>query len=135
LRERKILAHRAISAVEEKLETLRKYDETVEIAKKLNVELYQQDREEKVRNHAQIREYEHAHLEKMAERDPFKTKISAMSLSNAKSTLGGMRSTGIVQREEIVLPPSKYSDSFKDFRDPEVIIREKPERLESERSY
>jgi len=135
LRERKILAGRAVSEVEEKLEALRVYDHTVEVAKKQNVELYKQDREEKIRNHAQIRDFEHAHLDNMAERDPFKTKISAMSLSNAKSTLGGMRSTGIVQREEIILPPSKYSDSFKDFRDPDVIIKEKPERLEFERSY
>ena len=129
------MAGRGISEVEEKLEALREYDRTVEIAKKQNVELYKQDREEKIKNHAQIRDFEHAHLNNMAERDPFKTKISSMSLSNAKSTRAGMKSTGVIQREEIVLPPSKYSDSFKDFRDPEVIIKEKPERLESERSY
>ena len=125
MRERKILAQRGISEVETKLEALREYDRVVEIAKEQNEVLFREEREAKIRNHEEIRRYEQAHLENMATRDPFKTKISAMSLSKAKSTLNSMKHTNVTAKEDIILPPSKYVD----MREP--IIAEKPERLES----
>jgi len=132
LKERKILAARAVTQVEEKLEALREYDRAVEIATKQTEALFREEREAKIRNHDEIRNYEHAHLENMQQRDPFKTKIATMSLTRAKSSMNASRmtSTGIVgQREEIILPPSKYAD--KENRG--NIIIEKPARLEAEK--
>jgi len=130
LKERKILAARAVTQVEEKLEALREYDRAVEVATKQNEALFREEREAKIRNHDEIRKYEHAHLENMQTRDPFKTKISTMNLTRAKSSLSASRMTNTSvagAREEIILPPSKYAD--KENRG--AIIVEKPERLES----
>jgi len=130
LKERKILAARAVTQVEEKLEALREYDRAVEVATKQNEALFRAEREAKIRNHDEIRKYEHAHLENMQTRDPFKTKISTMNLTRAKSSLSATRMTNTSvagAREEIILPPSKYAD--KENRG--AIIVEKPERMES----
>lgn len=123
LKERKILAQRATSEIEEKLEYLRAYDRTVEEAKQHNEMLFREEREAKKKNHEEIRKYEQAHLDNMATRDPFKSKITAMNLSKAKSTLNNQRNS-ITSREEIILPPAKYTD----MKDNGIIIEERAER-------
>jgi len=125
LRERKILATRATKEIEEKLDQLREYDRIVDDAKERNEVLYREEREAKKKQHEEIRNYERAHLDSMAARDPFKTKINTMNLTNAKTTLSNrsMKNTSVAIKEDIILPPSKYNDT--------AVIHEKPERLES----
>jgi len=122
LKERKILAQRATTEIEAKLEYLREYDHTLEQAKQHNEVLFREEREAKKKNHEEIRNFEQAHLDNMATRDPFKSKITAMNLSKAKSTLNSSRRP-VSSREEIILPPSKYADLNR----PGIIIEERYE--------
>ena len=126
MKERRILAQGAITDIESKLDHFREYDRSLQEAQQHNEVLFREEREANKRNHEEIRQYEQAHLENMATRDPFKTKISAMSLSKSRSTLASSRNPS-GGREEIVLPPSKYID----IKESGIIIEEKPERLES----
>jgi hypothetical protein len=122
LKERKILAQRATTEIEAQLEYLREYDQTLEQAKQHNEVLFREEREAKKKNHEEIRNFEQAHLDNMATRDPFKSKITAMNLSKAKSTLNSSRRP-VSSREEIILPPSKYADLNR----PGIIIEERYE--------
>lgn len=124
LDERKTLAKRAVGEVEQKLEFFREYDYTLAEAQKHNEVLFREEREAKKRNHEDIRKYEQEHLDNMMTRDPYKSKITAMSLSNAKSTLQSKANRNpVIGKEEIILPPSKYGE-------PGIIIEEKGENLE-----
>jgi len=125
-KERKILAQRATTEIETKLDQFREFDRTLEEAKQHNEVLFREEREAIKRHHEQIRQFEQAHLENMATRDPFKSKITAMSLSKARSTLNSTRNPAGM-KEDIVLPPSKYTD----IKESTIVIEEKPERLES----
>lgn len=106
------------------MEFFRECDKTFAEAQQHNEVLFREEREAKKRNHEEIRKYEHEHLENMMTRDPFKTKITAMSLSNAKSTLERKANKHpVASKEEIVLPPSKYADTA-------IIIEERGEGRE-----
>jgi hypothetical protein len=70
--------------VEKKIEFLRNYDDTLEIANKENEQLHRELREEKLKLHKIQREYELEHTKNMVERDPFKQKLSEYSLGLSK---------------------------------------------------
>ncbi len=112
LRERTILAKRATDMIEKKLEEVREYDERVEKAKEENEVLWREEREEKRKKFEEIKRYEQSHLENMATRDPFKSKIATMSLTNAKNKLSSRSSNNNItpMKQEIILPPSKYAE-------------------------
>ena len=65
---------------------MKEYDQIVEQANKENEILFREEREEKLKKNEKIREYEQTHLQNMEKRDPYKTKISTMSLTKARNT-------------------------------------------------
>lgn len=111
LGERKILANRATEMIEEKLDKIREQDTIFEKAKEENEILYREEREAKDKRYQEIRDYEQEHLKSMVARDPFKSKIATMSLTNAKKLeMSKKQNFGTATKQEIVLPPSKYDD-------------------------
>jgi hypothetical protein len=100
--------------IEKKLEEIREYDERVEKAKQENEVLWREEREEKRRKFEEIKRYEQSHLDNMVSRDPFKSKIATMSLTNAKSKQASRSSNSNItpMKQEIILPPSKYAESI-----------------------
>lgn len=120
--ERTILAARAKTLVESKVQDLQEYDRRLEIANKENEVLFREEREEKERMVKEIREYEMEHQRRLEERDPYKTKIATMSLTQAKSkelSQSLAKNKGEkTNAKNITLPPARYGQES---------IREKPD--------
>ena len=102
--------------VETKVQDLQDYDRRLELANKENEVLYREEREQKERQVQEIREFENEHKKRMEDRDPYKTKIATMSLSQAKSKeltrskqLNGDRGN----KTNMSLPPARYTDQIR----------------------
>ena len=93
--------------VEDKINFLRTYDETLEIANKENEQLHREIREEKLKLHKIQREYEFEHTKNMVERDPFKQKLSEFSLSQSKNKKSKSRKSGSPHQEQSMELPDK----------------------------
>jgi hypothetical protein len=106
------LAQRATDLIENKLDKMREYDTVYEKAKEENEIFYREEREEKIKRHETIRQYEHDHMQSMNQRDPFKSKMATFSLTNAKAKQHMSQTYVVPQKQDIVLPPSKYADSI-----------------------
>lgn len=109
-----MLAERAKTLVETKVQELQDYDRRLELANKENEILYREEREEKERMVRETRHYEHEHKKRMEDRDPYKTKIATMSLTQAKSKelSRSMAKTGKGEKsvKDMTLPPARYGD-------------------------
>ena len=97
--------------IEGKLEAIREQDALFEQAKEENEVLYREEREVNEKRHNEIKNYEQEHLKSMIARDPFKSKIATMNLTNAKKLENSKKQfLGTANKQDIVLPPSKYDD-------------------------
>lgn len=99
--------------MESKVQELQEYDRRLEIANKENEVLWREEREEKERMVREIRDYEMEHQRRLEERDPYKTKIATMSLTQAKSkelSKSMAKTKGEKTAKNITLPPARYGD-------------------------